>query len=89
MFKFNNNALPNVFDNILFRNDVVHKYPTRRSNEFHLPLLRTILAQNTFVFTGPRYWNCLDQTLKNSITLYSFKSKLKKSLLSSYIPAAL
>ena len=84
MFKYNNKKLPKIFDDIFCRNDMVHKYPTHRSNEYHLPLLRTILAQNPFVFTGPRFWNSLDHTLKNSNTLCSFKSKLKKSLLSSY-----
>ena len=83
MFKYNNNKLPNIFNQIFCRNDAVHKYPTRRSDEYHLPLLRTILAQNTFVFTGPRFWNSLDNTIKDTLTLPSFKSKLKKSLLSS------
>ena len=84
MFKFNNKKAPKFFDNIFYRNDIVHKYPTRHSNEFHLPLLRTILAQNTFVFTGPKFWNSLDHTLTDSNTICSFKYKLKKSLLSSY-----
>ena len=83
MFKYNSNKLPHIFDRIFCRNDTVHNYPTRRSNEYHLPLLRTILAQNTFVFTGPRFWNSLDNTIRDALTLPSFKSKLKKSLLSS------
>ena len=84
MFKFNNKKAPQIFDNIFHRNDTVHNYPTRRSNEFHLPLLRTILAQNTFVYTGPKFWNGLDHTTTDSNTICSFKYKLKKSLLSSY-----
>ena len=60
MFKYNNNHLPKIFNDSFHRNSHVHKYPTRRSNEFHLPLLRTVRAQNTFVYTGPRLWNNLD-----------------------------
>ena len=54
MFKYNNNHLPKIFNDSFHRNSHVHKYPTRRSNEFHLPLLRTVRAQNTFVYTGRR-----------------------------------
>ena len=85
MFKYNNNHLPKIFNNSFHRNSHVHKYPTRRSNEFHLPLLRTVLAQNTFVYTGPRLWNNLDNCLKESPKFITFKYKLRKHLLSTYI----
>ena len=85
MFKYNNNHLPKIFNNSFHRNSHVHKYPTRRSNEFHLPLLRTVRAQNTFVYTGPRLWNNLDNCLKESPKLITFKYKLSKHLLSTYI----
>ena len=84
MFKYNTKNLPNIFDYLFFRNDHVHNYPTRRSSEYHLPLLRTIHAQNTFVFTGPKFWNSLDGNLKDATSLISFKGKLKKYLIGSY-----
>ena len=58
--------------------------PDRRSNEFHLPLLRTLLAQNTFVYDGPKFWNSLSNDIRNAKTIHSFKSKLKSLLLKSY-----
>ena len=85
MFKYNNNHLPKIFNDSFHRNSHVHKYPTRRSNEFHLPLLRTVRAQNTFVYTGPRLWNNLDNCLKESPKFITFKYKLRKHLLSTYI----
>ena len=85
MFKYNNNHLPKIFHDSFHRNSHVHKYPTRRSNEFHLPLLRTVRAQNTFVYTGPRLWNNLDNCLKESPKFITFKYKLRKHLLSTYI----
>ena len=36
----------------MVRNNHVHNNPTRRSNEYRLPLLRTVLDQNSFVFTN-------------------------------------
>ena len=51
-----------ALNNIIPPNQSFHSYPTRRSNEFRLPLLRTIfLAQNIFIYyTGPLFWNSLD-----------------------------
>ena len=86
MYNLNTNSLPKIFNDLFFTNEHVHNYPTRQSREFHLPLLRTILAQNTFVFTGPRYWNNLDHSFKGAKTLVSFKYILRKHLLKSYKP---
>ena len=80
MYNYNNNSLPQAFNNMFPKNQSFHNYPTRRSNEFHLPLLRTLLAQNTFIYTGPRFWNSLDNVIRNARSLNSFKSKLKSFL---------
>ena len=61
-----------------------HDYPTRQSNEFHLPRFRTLLAKNTFMYDGPRFWNSLSKDIKNSPSLNSFKRKLALFLLKSY-----
>ena len=84
MFNFKTKNLPKIFDQTFNRNDLFHNYPTRRSNEYHLPLFRTILAQNTFVYTGPNYWNNLDNNLKIITSIHSFKNKLKQLLLQPY-----
>ena len=84
MYNYNNNSLPSAFDRMFPKTQSFHNYPTRRSNEFHLPLLRKLLAQNTFIYTGPRLWNSLDDDIKNSRTFNAFKNNLKHSLLQSY-----
>ena len=84
MYSYNNNLLPRAFNNMFPKKQSFHNYPTRRSNEFHLPLLRTLLAQNTFIYTGPRFWNSLDNDIKNARSLNSFKSKLKSFFLQLY-----
>ena len=85
MFNYTNNHLPKIFQDSFHRNSHVHNYPTRRSNEFHLPLLRTVHAQNIFTYTGPRFWNNLDNSLKELHKFITFKYNLKKHLLSKYI----
>ena len=43
--------------------------------------LRTLLVQNTFIYTGPKFWNSLDSYIKDAPSLNSFKSELKMFLL--------
>ena len=84
MFNYDNKNLPNIFETMFPRNQSVHNYPTRRSNEFHLPFFRTLLAQNTFIYDGPKFWNSLPHDIVTVRTLNSFKNKLKLFLLKSY-----
>ena len=84
MFNYNVNFLPKIFHDLFYRNSHVHNYPTRRSDEFHLPLMRTAHAQNTFLYTGPTLWNNLDNSLKDSPKFVTFKYKFRKYLLSTY-----
>ena len=84
MYNYNNNTLPAIFDEMFLKNQLVHKYPTRHSGEFHLPLLRTLLAQNTFIYTGPKFWNTLSDYIKNATSFNLFKKRIKLLLLQSY-----
>ena len=83
MYKYKSNSLPRIFDSMFPKNLSFHNYLTRQSNEFHLPLLRTLLAQNTFLYTGPRFWNSLDNEIKDARSLSSFKNKLTSMLQNS------
>ena len=76
MFNYNNGILPSVFNDMFLKNHAVHRYPTRQSDEFHLPLLRTCSAQNTFIFEGPKFWNTLHNDLKTSPSLIAFKKSI-------------
>ena len=84
MYNYNRNTLPHIFDGMFPKNQSFHKYPTRQSNEYHLPFFRTILGKNTFIYNGPKYWNSLSDDIKESPSLNSFKNKLKLSLLKFY-----
>ena len=77
MYNYNNNMLPSVFQEMFFLNSSVHNYPTRHSDDFHLPLLRTLSAQKTFIYEGPEFWNSLSGEIKNAPSINTFKKKLK------------
>ena len=84
MYNYNRNLLPSTFNDMFMKNQSFHNYPTRHSGEFHLPRLRTLSAQNTFFYEGPKFWNSLKDEIKDSPSLNSFKNKLKLFLLQQY-----
>ena len=84
MYNYNSKGLPKIFNDLFHRNIHIHNYPTRRSGELHLPLLRTIHAHNPLIFTGPRIWNNLDHNIKGAKRLISFKYRLRKNFLEPY-----
>ena len=84
MHKLSTNELPEVFLQMFTRNNSVHNYPTRQHDAYHLPRTRTIFAQKTIMFTGPKYWNDLPQDVRGCLSLYPFKRKLRMHLLNSY-----
>ena len=85
MYQLSVNELPSVFSHMFRRNRSIHKYPTRQRDAYHLPRTRTIFAQNTIIFTGPRYWNDLPTQITDCSSLYSLKRKLKDFLLNGCI----
>ena len=84
MFKLSKDDLPAIFSNMFRTNASVHYYPTRQRQYYHLPLTRTLFAKNSFVFSGPAYWNSLPQDFKESPNINIFKRKLKKMLILQY-----
>ena len=84
MYNLSAGELPDVFLHMFRRNSVVHNYPTRQRDAFHLPRTRTIFAKKTIMFTGPRYWNELPSEITSCLAASSFKRKLKQFLLNRY-----
>ena len=87
MYNYNGNNLPNIFDSMFPKNLSIHNYPTRQSNEYHLPLLRTVKAKSTFIYSGPKFWNSLTNDIKTAPSINSFKNRLKSYLIQSYTPS--
>ena len=85
MYQLSNKDLPEVFQIMFTRNRLIHSYPTRQSDAYHLPRTRTIFAKKTIMFTGPKFWNDLPVEITQSQSLFIFKRKLKQLLLNEYI----
>ena len=59
------------------RNSSFHSYQTRRSNDLHLPRVRTNWGKQTFIYQASKDWNNLDNNIKSSESMSFFKAKLK------------
>ena len=81
MYKFHTGALPDTFIDFYSTNAKYHDFNTRNKYSLSHPYCRTIQSRTQIRGTGVHLWNSLDQDLKNSNTLNSFKSKLKQHLL--------
>ena len=62
------------------KNQAVHSYNTRRSNDIRLPVPRTNWGKQTFIFHAAKDWNSHPNDLKECNFLSIFKSKLKTFL---------
>ena len=62
------------------KNQTVHSYNTRRSNDLHLPLPRTNWGKQKFIYRAPKDCNSLPTDLKETHLLSIFKSELKTFL---------
>ena len=62
------------------KNQAVHSYNTRRSNDLRLPLSQTNWGKQTFIYQAAKDWNSLPTDLKKTHFLSIFKSKLKTFL---------
>ena len=74
----NHSLLPPKFNDYFSLNKQVHSYATRDANDFHLPFCSTNLRKFSVSFQGPTYYNSLENDIKESYSLHSFKTKLKK-----------
>ena len=83
MFSFNRSLLPSKFNNYFSLNKQVHSYATRYANDFHVPFCRTNLKFSVSV-QGPTFYNSLNNDIKESNSLHSFKTKLKKNIYMNY-----
>ena len=63
----------------LIKNENVHNYNTRRSNNLHLPRANTNKGKQRPTYQKSIDFNNLDQRTKNAITLKNFKACLKRN----------
>ena len=85
MYSYNNNMLPETFDNLFVQNKSIHKYNTRSANDYRVQYGKTSFTNSNFICRAPELWNVLPNNIKQCSTINNFKSKLKKHLLLKFI----
>ena len=77
LYKMINNLTPHYLQQLLPQR-VQHqsRYSLRNINNFSIPGARSTLHFNSFLLSTLRQWNMLEQDIRDSSTLYSFKRKL-------------
>ena len=84
MYKFKNNILPTNFSDFFITVNALHNYGTRSSDLYRPHNFVSDLARNTIRRQGPILWNNIDNSIQNSLSVKTFKTMYKHSLLSNY-----
>ena len=79
IFKVLHGCAPPYLNDLLMRSSTQHT-----SIKLLLPLPRIDLYKSSFSFYGPKTWNSLPAHVTNSISVKSFKAKLREHLLITY-----
>ena len=78
MFKYSQNLLPSIFDNVFLRNSQIHSYNTRQV--FHIPLITRLKRQSTVTYQGPIIGNYFAKRLNSNRTINTYKKDLRNYL---------
>ena len=78
MYKVSNQLLPSYISDIMppLVSDVSN-YPLRNSSSHSVPYIRTEVSRRSCVPSSMSLWNNLDETVRNSSTINSFKNNVK------------
>jgi hypothetical protein len=85
MYKITNTLSPGSEIYNFHSNSLIHSHNTRHKSNIHVEYCRTKYRQNTVRFQGPKLWNSLPMQLKSVRTIFAFKNKIKKLLISNEI----
>ena len=85
MHSFILEKLPPSFDGTWYRNRTIKPEALRNSNEFYIPYSRLVFTDRLPLHSIPKTYNELDApSIKNKLSMVSFKETLSDYLLSSY-----
>ena len=82
MFKVFHKISPSVFTTLFTLNHAIHNYHTRQCLHFHVPIVRTEYMKKVISYNGVKIWNRFCDKFNLNCSFLSFKSALKKYLLS-------
>jgi len=80
---YHKETLPEIFANYLASNNIIHSYKTRNENMLHLFSVASSYGRRAVQFEGGTVWNNLPAALESSMSLGTFKIKIKQYLLTS------
>jgi hypothetical protein len=81
MFCNHSQLLPPIFLDLFTRNNQINNYNTRSAMNYRTHTCRTNLTKCTILYQGPKIWNSMPTNIKNSLSLYSFKTTMREFLL--------
>ena len=84
MYKYHNNLLPDIFTDYFVKANTIHGYNTRQSYMYRPCYFNTHLANNSIKRQGPLIWSSVPQNIRDSTSVFSFKTKFKAELISRY-----
>ena len=84
MFKFYHKDLPNIFQNMFTYNNEIYSHNTRQYSELHVPIIRCELTKMSIRYAGVIIWNKTSKSLSLNCTIYTFKKKLKRTIIFGY-----
>lgn len=79
-----NNLLPKSCSNHIKHYDISHQYPLRTISSIMAVPFRTKLRENYVGVSGPQFWKSLPNQITSSVSISSFKIKLKDFLIDKY-----
>ena len=80
-FFYHNNELPEINREQFVINSTVHSHSTRQKSDLHICSVQKLIGQKSIQYVGSVLWNEIPQFLKNLMSRYTFKRKLKAHLL--------
>lgn len=83
-YKFVNSKLPIPLMRLFKRNDDVHNINTRQIHNIYLPKVKLELVKRSFIYECPNIWSGLDNKIRSITSLTSFKSQIRRLLISQY-----
>ena len=84
MYKYCNNLLPPSFNNMFKTNAENHDYNTRNAFNFEYPNNKLNFCDKSICYQGVKTWNNIQNHVKSSKNLNSFKASYKQLIISDY-----
>ena len=78
VYKFFSKSFPDYFDELYFPAEVTGVRTRSSYQKLNLPRRKTNIGVQAVSYVGPSLWNSLDETIKTSNSVNSFKHKMKE-----------